>query len=141
MLKTIGVSAGPSFCANLGSNQAVVTGQTKVQLDTEEWDTNNAFDSAVNYRFQPLQSGYYQVDFFANMGGLTNLPQVSIWKNGANASAGSMPASGYASQVSTTMFLNGSTDYLEFYIYTGTGGGTVFAGSGNTRATATWIRG
>lgn len=140
MLKTVGLNQGPSFSTSLGTNQVVATGQTKVQLNTEQWDTNGAYDNATNYRFQPLVAGYYQVDFFANFGGLTNLPQASVWKNGANAGAGSIPATGYGSQVSTMVYLNGSTDYIEFYVYAGAGGGTVFNGAANTRASAAWIR-
>jgi len=140
MLKTIGLNQGPTFSAYLGTNQVVGTGQTKVQLNTEQWDTNGAYDNATNYRFQPLVAGYYQVNFFANFGGVVNLPQASVFKNGTNAGAGSNPPTGYATQVATMVYLNGSTDYIEFYVYVGAGGGTVFNGAANTRAAATWIR-
>jgi len=42
----------PAFRARLSSNQSIPNNtQTKIQLDTEDWDTNNAFDSTTNYRF------------------------------------------------------------------------------------------
>ena len=42
----------PAFRARLSSNQSIPNNtQTKIQLDTEDWDTDNAFDSTTNYRF------------------------------------------------------------------------------------------
>lgn len=53
---------GPAFSAYRGGpNQALTTGTyTKVQLNIEEFDTNNNFDSSTNYRFTPTVAGYYQ---------------------------------------------------------------------------------
>lgn len=42
----------PAFRARLSGNQSIPNStQTKIQLDTEDWDTDNAFDSTTNYRF------------------------------------------------------------------------------------------
>lgn len=133
-------TAAPTFSAYLGSNQTVLTGQTKVQLNTELWDTNNNYDNSTNYRFTPTVAGYYQVNFYANCTGSTSLIQCSIYLNGSNSAAGSEPTTGNASQVSALIYMNGSTDYIEFYIYTGSGGGTVSAGRANTCASAAWVR-
>lgn len=51
---------GPAFSAYRGTPQSVTTGQyTKIQINTEEFDTDNAFDSGTNYRFTPQVAGYY----------------------------------------------------------------------------------
>jgi hypothetical protein len=39
---------------------------TKVQINTEEFDTNSNFDSTTNYRFTPTVAGYYQVNGSVN---------------------------------------------------------------------------
>ena len=42
----------PAFRARLSSNQSIPNNtQTKMALATEDWDTDNAFDSSTNYRF------------------------------------------------------------------------------------------
>ena len=52
----------PTFQAYLNSNQTVTKNTwTKVQCNTEEWDTASAYDNTTNYRFQPTVAGYYQV--------------------------------------------------------------------------------
>ena len=50
----------PAFQAYLNSAQAITSGvNTKVQFDTEVFDTASAFDSSTNYRFTPLTAGKY----------------------------------------------------------------------------------
>lgn len=134
-------NTAPTFSAYLGTNQVVLTGQTKIQLNTELWDTNNNYDNATNYRFTPTVAGYYQVNWYANTTGSTSLLQCSIYLNGANTAAGSEPTTGNASQVAALIYMNGSTDYIEFYFYAGAGGGTVSAGRASTCASAIWVRG
>ena len=42
----------PAFRARLSSNQSIPNNtQTKMALATEDWDTDDAFDSTTNYRF------------------------------------------------------------------------------------------
>ena len=42
----------PSFLVKLSSNQTIGSGSSvKVQLDSEVYDTDNAFDNSTNYRF------------------------------------------------------------------------------------------
>ena len=53
----------PAFSAYLGTSQTVTTDvATKLQLNTEVFDTASAFDSTTNYRFQPTVAGYYQLN-------------------------------------------------------------------------------
>ncbi|MEZ7974073.1 MAG: hypothetical protein QMC48_03480, partial [SAR324 cluster bacterium] len=50
---------------NFSGSAGISTGSTtntKIILDTEEFDTNNCFDSTTNYRFTPTVAGYYQIN-------------------------------------------------------------------------------
>jgi hypothetical protein len=120
---------GPAFSAYLGSNQTVTQSvNTKLQINTEEFDTNSNYDTA-NYRFTPTVAGYYQVNGAAaitTIGQTYN--QVSIYKNGSEYKRGTISsASGtYHVSISTLVYLNGSTDYIELYGQT-TGATPVFA--------------
>ena len=117
--------AAPAFSAYQSTTQSVATGTfTKVQLQTEEFDTANYFDSTTNYRFTPLVGGYYQVS--GNMGWSFTSGQsvVSIYKNGSRFKDGSFNTGGTdgtQSVVSALIYLNGSTDYIEMYCYQNTG--------------------
>jgi len=128
----------PAFSYYLGTNQSISTATfTKVQINTKEFDTANAFDAATNYRFQPTIAGYYQINGQVAGSATTATRIISfIYKNGTNYKAGSdilVPTGGvsFRSAVSTVIYLNGSTDYLELYGYLIGTGGLVFIG-GNT---------
>ena len=112
-----------------GSNQSVTSStQTKVQLNTEEFDTANAFDSTTNYRFTPQVAGYYQINGQIEGDG-TAVTRVfcAIYKNGVSykqSNDGTMTAA-YRAMVSSIVYLNGSTDYVELYGWVN-GSSTVF---------------
>lgn len=124
---------GPAFSVYRGgSNQSITsTTNTKVQLNTEEFDTANCFDSTTNYRFTPNVAGYYQISGQVEVDG-TSVTRVncSIWKNGSQykiSNDGVMTAA-YRAVVSCLVYLNGSTDYVELYGY-GVGTSLVFYNS------------
>lgn len=122
------VGNGPAFSAYASSNQSISSGVfTKVQIDTEVFDTNNNFAS---YRFTPTVAGYYQINGavqFASAG-VNNL--ASIYKNGSEIYRGTQ-GSIFQNIATGLVSMNGSTDYLELYCYV-TGGGTVAGGSSST---------
>jgi len=70
--------AAPTFRAYLGSNQSIsaVTG-TKLNFDTEMWDTNSNYDT-TNKRFTPSVAGYYQVNIGFFGGNSTDAVNVII---------------------------------------------------------------
>ena len=119
----------PAFSAYLGgSNQSITTStDTKVQLNTEEFDTASRFNNTgstvggiPSYAFLPNVAGYYQISGQVEGDG-TGVTRVncSIWKNGTKYKIGNdgvMTAS-YRSVVSCLVYLNGSTDWIEFYGY------------------------
>ena len=117
----------PAFSAYLSSNQGFTSGvTTKINLDTEVFDTNSNFASS---RFTPTVAGYYQINGKARITG-TGLTDGSVYlyKNGSQLIIGSYTASGLTfSVVSTVVYLNGSTDYIELYGYGATiSGGPTF---------------
>lgn len=127
---------GPSFGAYRSSDQSVTTNTwTKVQLNTEEWDTANCFDSTTNYRFTPTVAGYYQINggFYAGASGTITRIIIGIYKNGSIYKLGNYMAPATADSlrgvavVSSMVYFNGTTDYVELYGYI-TGTGPVFAG-------------
>ena len=135
----------PAFSAYLSSSQNTSSGvATKIQFNTEEFDTNSYYDNATNYRFTPLISGYYQVSsaYFTNTASLTRA-NISIYKNGSSFKAGGDYASYSGINVLTVcalIYLNGSTDYIEIYsLQTGTSP-QVFAGVANTYFQAVLVR-
>jgi len=116
----------PAFSAYRGgSNQSITPStNTKVQLNTEEFDTANAFDSTTNYRFTPQVAGYYQISGQVEVDGTAITRSFCvIYKNGSAYKIGNdgVQTAAYKSVVSSLVYLNGSTDYIELY---GWGNGT-----------------
>jgi hypothetical protein len=109
---------GPAFSAYMSTNAAFTSGTTtKVTLDTEVFDTANCFASS---RFTPNVAGYYQINGKIRVTGTGCTASVNIYKNGAQNIIGSYispTGSVVFSVVSTVLYLNGSTDYVELYGY------------------------
>jgi hypothetical protein len=116
------ITAAPAFSAYLNSTQAFTGGVfTKVQLNAEEWDTNNNFDSSTNYRFTPTVAGYYQINCQAGSIATTYSGDnyVVIYKNGSTYKTSFLSTHGTPT-LSAMVYLNGSTDYVELYARLGT---------------------
>jgi hypothetical protein len=142
---TVAVNTGPAFSAyRAGANQALVTATTtKVQLNAEDFDTNNNFDSTTNYRFTPTVSGYYQISGSIGFTGTNTRVIATIFKNGAEYFRG-IDAAVNLSQatVSGLIYFNGSTDYIELYAYaTFAGTSDIASGHVYTYLTGALVRG
>jgi hypothetical protein len=109
---------GPAFAATDTSTTATAGVTTKIIFDTEVFDTNNAFDGT---KFQPTVAGYYQINGILENGnaGSAGGISISVYINGsAVRSSSSAILAGFSSLaavMSTLVYLNGSTDYLEFF--------------------------
>ena len=115
----------PAFYAYLSSTQSVTNGaNTKVQIDTEIFDTDNAFDNSSNYRFTPQTAGKYFV--YGAVCGATSVSNrlyqvlAKIYKNGSNTALTSEEFADNVltrktSFISTVVDMNGSSDYVELY--------------------------
>ncbi len=115
--------AAPAFSAyRSGTQSALSSGVfTKVQLNAEEFDTANCFDSTTNYRFTPTVAGYYQINGGVSPSAFSgNYLLCCIYKNGVIYKNGSNfalnGAAGPTTVVSSLVYLNGSTDYVELYV-------------------------
>jgi hypothetical protein len=137
---------GPAFSAYRNTTQSISNASfTKVQCDTEEFDTNTNYDNATNYRFTPTVAGYYQVN--GSVAGASAYAQLlaSIYKNGSEFKRGNQAGSAgaylFQAAVSALIYLNGSTDYVELYAYQQSGGsGTINNGQALTYFQATMVR-
>lgn len=98
---------------------------TKIQLNTEDFDTNGWFDSSTNYRFTPLLAGRYLVILnmfvsFSGGGSISDQTQITpyVYKNGSSYASFVARTSGTSAQTAsgvTVVSMNGSTDYIEMY--------------------------
>ena len=109
----------PAFGAYQNTQQTGISTNvfTKILFETEEFDTNSNFASS---RFTPTVAGYYQINAAVYMVNNCQLA-VSIYKNGSEFKRGVYPSSTtlLMSNVSSLVYLNGSTDYIEIYAYSG----------------------
>ena len=113
---------GPAFSVYTSSSQTLTSSTwTKIQCNAETFDTNNAFDSVTNYRFQPTVAGYYQINGAVDAGTSTSLTRLisGIWKNASSYKSGvdQNYTGAKNSTVSDVVYLNGSTDYVELWAY------------------------
>jgi len=117
----------PAFEANLSSNQTSVADNTatKVQFNSEVFDTGGCYDNSSNYRFTPTTAGKYFVYAYlvggAGGGNADNKDmQVAIYKNGSLVkSLHNLTNTGYENEIDITIHntidMNGSSDYLEIF--------------------------
>lgn len=125
------------FSAYRTGNQAVGTGLfVKVQLNAENFDTNNNFDSTVAFRWTVPVTGFYYVNGRSQNNGAGNLLVAYIFKNGVLLRDGTQAdpdISNGGSNVGDLLSLTAG-DYLELYIYSdngtiiGTADATYFSG-------------
>jgi hypothetical protein len=116
----------PAFSAYLnGGNQGITTTTwTKVTLNAKEFDTANCFDSTTNYRFTPNVAGYYQINgaIFYSGNAYYSEARIAIYKNGSQLKQTVLGTNGTlinisSGIISSLIFMNGSTDYVELYAY------------------------
>jgi hypothetical protein len=116
------LTVAPTFSAYYtGSGQSLSGGtQTKIIINTKEWDTASCFDATTNYRFTPNVAGYYQVNGQVQLNTAAYTNSVDIYKNGSIWKRGTLGTT-QDPFCSCLVYLNGSTDYIEMYVYLATG--------------------
>jgi hypothetical protein len=129
--------AGPAFSAYQSSAQTLSSATTtKIQFQTELFDTNNNFDSTTNYRFTPTVAGYYQVNAAVQVAVAFTGGTIYLYKNGSGVATGmAVNASGGTFILSYLVQMNGSTDYLE--VFANLAIGQALAGGTNFQASMT----
>jgi hypothetical protein len=135
----------PAFSAYASVAQALGTNTfVKIVLNVESFDTNNNFDAVTNYRFTPTVAGYYQVNgFVSNNAVVTVIP--FIYKNGSvittgSISQGSTNNGNNGGVVCDLIFMNGTTDYIEFYAISIGSSSNTGAGVSGTKMSAVMVR-
>ena len=123
----VGGDNTPAFYAKMSSHQGVAHNATvKIQFDTEVFDTDSCYDPSTNYRFTPTTAGKYlvTVNLYLDSEGQGNMRIFTprIYKNGSNyAQSGFDKATGYENNgiesLTAIVDMNGSSDYLEAYVY------------------------
>ena len=135
----------PAFSAYRNTTEQSVTSNvaTKIQFNAEEFDTANCFDSTTNYRFTPNVAGYYLFQGALTSNGTTiTICSISIYKNGSEYKRLQYAPTNVQSGGSAIVYMNGSTDYIEYYgIVTAVSGSTFYNGQPYTYATGCLIRG
>lgn len=140
-VKTTGVGGAntPAFFAKLSSDQSVPTTTfTKIQVDTEQFDTDGTYDNSTNYRFTPGVAGKYLITaniLLESMSDGKNF-RGDIFKNGSSYILGRSDSSKAGSTVSVNFsFLDtaSATDYYELYIYHNEGSNLNVGGSSDRR--------
>ena len=131
----IGGVMTPAFEANMSADQTVSDDTvTKVQFDTERFDTDSCYDNSTNYRFTPTTAGKYYVYSTIRSDSTSNstVAQVDIiiYKNGsAYSSAGSNFSTNYIAEhaptITNVIDFNGSSDYVEIFVRNNATGGTL----------------
>ena len=111
---------GPAFSAYLSSSQTpTLSTWTRVNFDTEVFDTNSNFASST---FTPTVAGYYQINakFRGNISTSTTSILVALYKNGNiyDTLARSLVnnANLQTLSVSSLVYMNGTTDYIELFV-------------------------
>jgi len=125
----------PAFNVFLSADQTLTNDtDTKIQFNTEAYDTNSAYDNSSNYRFT-VPSGqdgkyfFYTNIMFQNLAA-SRIGRVSFYKNGAQisefrdvtAAANDMSVSG---QIGVSL---SAGDYIEVFAYQNDSGTEVAAG-------------
>jgi len=115
----LSVANTPAFHASKGDAQTFANSvNTKIEFNTEIFDTNNCYDPTTNYRFTPNVAGKYFVGVCLrwDSGDDWDIASTMIFKNGAfvfeiagsNIRYNNWFMGGIVS-------MNGTTDYLEAY--------------------------
>jgi len=112
-------ATAPAFSAYASSSTSMTaTAWTKIQFNTEEYDTNSNYDTS-NYRFTPTVAGYYFLSGTWIAASAFCFGMASIYKNGSRyrdgASHGYSTNNSNGFSASGLVYANGSTDYFEFY--------------------------
>ena len=121
----------PAFFAYVGSNQSISDSSwTKITYDTETFDSDGCYDTSA-YRFTPTVAGEYFIHakavVYSDSNETLNGLALAVYKNGSSfladdATNGSHQPTRASLSKYGTLELNGSTDYVEMYVYIDNGG-------------------
>ena len=125
----------PAFSVKKSSNQTIAgTTNTKMQLDSEIFDTDNKYDNSTNYRFTPGVAGKYFLSLASSFQNFQTdiIMSVTINKNGSGLSSFNNISGNYSDDFTafTSVIDEASiTDYYEAFIFHRAGTSQTMIGS------------
>jgi len=137
-VNNVPVLAGPMFSAWSSSSASISNATfTKVTFNNEEFDTANCYDPSTS-RFTPNVAGYYLVSLRVQLNTSSSTTAeafADIFKNnveykrlvGMPLVAGGITSPGG----SVIVYMNGTTDYIEAFIYQSSGAAILLNGGGS----------
>ena len=128
----------PSFEAYLSANQSMPNATyTKIQFNTETYDSNGTYDNSSNYRFTPALSGKYLIYASTRASTTTdfNNLQIILRKNGSDVFIQTTRNTHNDSINMIATFDANTTDYFEIFGYQDSGGSINFNGGSSDSPT------
>ena len=131
----------PAFFAyRTSSNQSFSQNtDTKIQFNTELFDTDSCYDNSTNYRFTPTVAGKYYISAGAYIDGTTTSSPtgLKLYKNGSEYHTALIYSGGLVGGhfINNIVDLNGSSDYVEIFVRSGNSSPFVAYSGGATLAT------
>ncbi|WP_342711513.1 hypothetical protein AAFG13_06635 [Bradyrhizobium sp. B124] len=127
--QNIGADSGVFAVDRNGVNQTGLTAASynKIQFTNKVKDANSWFDGVTNFRYMPQIAGTYQIGLAVGTLTGTNgeTSQACIYKNGSLLKVSNYlnvsSAGGWNTEVVAAIPMNGTTDYIEGFIYMPTG--------------------
>ena len=118
----IGGTNTPSFLVRKTTAQSISNNtHTKIQWNSEVYDTDNCFDSTTNYRFTPTTAGKYFFHVSINLGAITTNTEMllRIMKNGTGTVFHKVKGvtGENGAVICGILEANGTTDYFESSIF------------------------
>ena len=103
----------------------------------------NTLDDYEEGTFTPTVAGYYQINAGLTFGSTVSYAQIFIYKNGSSYRYNYLQssASNYSVNISSIVYCNGTTDYIEIYGYVNATTPTFLGGSEATWFNGSMIRG
>jgi len=110
--------------AILSGDTVITNGVDRIVPFVASIDPNSWYNSS-NFRFTPTIAGYYNVSYqvWWYVGStVTNQTNIQFRKNGSTQAINQtqiLSGNGYSQNQTKIVYLNGSTDYMDFTVYTG----------------------
>jgi hypothetical protein len=143
---------GPVFFASANTATSIGTASfTKIIYEVETFDIGGCYNntgstvtlngiSVPSYSFAPNVAGYYQINANQYLDGAANNSVIGVFKNNSGIAYGS-GIGGSANvyyQAATIVYCNGTSDYVDVRIYSGTA--SLSSGTGSYTFSAALIR-
>jgi hypothetical protein len=134
----------PAFEAYLSANQSISNDVfTKVNFNTETYDTDNTYDNSSNYRFTPAVVGKYLINtgvrFDSGASANLQIARLALYKNGSHFyeaqfhNENNPPRRQYL-VLNVSVDVTSTSDYFEVYAYlqaASTTSGLIISGKGS----------